>query len=573
MTAMSAVPTAASGLTPPSSSHGSGSSNVNGNGYAWNGNYSTVENDEDPMHYKKTTHSYDATNGHQRSPLISQNGYSPSDSPIAPTPKDSESNLMGTAAAAYISPTHGSGAVKSSSARDSTTGSSDSLPDAYGSSRGTKRLTGEVSPTGSVGNLPDDSKWIHRDKLARIESEELQAAGIFLPAPRSHSRPRHATQERPSASRKTSDADLHTSSRPRKNSSAVAGSTLGASSGDPRFQTGAANWDLRLPEEIAEAEEANYWTSVNGMKGSSRIPVAKVSPAPIPSDVLERDTPARRRRDSSPNDEAADIKMPRTRARSSSASTKLEVAASAAVGSTPQPKRAATDSSPKKAAADSSPKKAVSVRKGSGKSGGTGRQKTRGAPSKDSTSSASGTTRPSTRSGERELGAVSPVNNARAPEGDPPWMVSAYKPDPRLPPDQQLLPTVAKRLQQEKWEREGKFGNIYDREFRPLTDDGFLSPPEPKDKLSPQPDEKQEEKTEDWPLKAEPKSPTAPSLRQQRTGSYSTIPKVQDPPQSPLPPSRGNGAPGQPSPLVRLPDIPDNDASQEKKGCMCCIVM
>ncbi|KAL8282586.1 hypothetical protein RB600_005838 [Gaeumannomyces tritici] len=535
MTAMSAVPTAASGLTPPSSSHGSGSSNLNGSGYAWNGNYSTAENDENPMHYKKTAHSYDATNGHQRSPLISQNGYSPSDSPVAPTPKDSESNLTGMAAAAYISPTLGSGNAKPSSTRDSATGSSDSLPDAHGGSRGTKRVMRDGSPTGSAGILPDDSKWIHRDKLARIENEELQAAGIFLPAPRSHSRPRHATQERPSDSRKTSDADLHT--RSRKNSSAVTGSTLAASSGDPRLQTGAGNWDFRLPEEIAEAEEANYWTSVNGMKGSSRIPVAK---------------------------------MPRTRARSSSASTKLEVAANAAAASTPQPKRAVTDSSPKKAATDSSPKKTVSVRKGSGKSGGTGRQKTRGAPSKDSTSSASGTTRPSTRSGERELGATSP--NARAPEGDPPWMVSAYKPDPRLPPDQQLLPTVAKRLQQEKWEREGKFGSIYDREFRPLTDDGFLSPPEPKDKLSPQPNEKQE-KMEDWPLKAEPKSPTAPSLRQQRTGSYSTIPKVQDPPQSPLPPSRGNGAPGQPSPLIRLPDMPDNDASQEKKGCMCCIVM
>ncbi|KLU80990.1 hypothetical protein MAPG_00086 [Magnaporthiopsis poae ATCC 64411] len=569
MTAMSAAPTAASGFTPPSSSHGSGSSNVNGNGYAWNGSYSTAENDENSMHYRKTANHYDATNGHQRSPLISQNGYSPSDSPVAPTPKDSDSNLTGMAAAAYVSPPYSSSAVKSPSTKDSATVSSDSLPDTYRNSRGTKRLTGEVSPTGSFGGLPDDSKWIHRDKLARIESEELQAAGIFLPAPRSHSRPRHATQERPSATRKTSDADLHGSSRPRKNSSAVAGST---GSGDPRPQGGAANWDLRLPEEIAEAEEANYWTSVNGMKGSSRIPVAKVSPVPIPSDVLERDVPARRRRDSSPNDEGADIKMPRTRARSSSASTKLEAAANTAVGSTPQPKRTATDSSPKKATNGSPPRKAASVRKGSGKSG-TGRQKTRGAPSKDSTSSASGTTRPSTRSGDRELSTASPVNNTRAPEGDPPWMVSAYKPDPRLPPDQQLLPTVAKRLQQEKWEREGKFGNIYDREFRPLTDEGFLSPPDPKDKANPEPTEKPEEKAEDWPLKAEPKSPTAPSLRQQRTGSYSTIPKVQDPPQSPVPPSRGNGAPGQPSPLIRVPDVPDDDARKEKKGCMCCIVM
>jgi hypothetical protein len=154
---------------------------------------------------------------------------------------------------------------------------------------------------------------------------------------------------------------------------------------------------------------------------------------------------------------------------------------------------------------------------------------------------------------------------SKQPEGEPPWMISAYRPDPRLPPDQQLLPTVAKRLQQEKWEREGKFGNIYDKEFRPLTDEGFLKPPEGEAKAN----EKENEKADEWPLKTEARSPT---LSQGRTGSYSTIPKIQDKPNmSPLPSPRGPIQPAQASPVVRVPDAPGED--DKKGGCGCCIVM
>ena len=43
-----------------------------------------------------------------------------------------------------------------------------------------------------------------------------------------------------------------------------------------------------------------------------------------------------------------------------------------------------------------------------------------------------------------------------------------YKPDPRLPPDQQIIPTHAKRMQQEQWESEGRVGSMYDTDFRLL---------------------------------------------------------------------------------------------------------
>lgn len=41
-----------------------------------------------------------------------------------------------------------------------------------------------------------------------------------------------------------------------------------------------------------------------------------------------------------------------------------------------------------------------------------------------------------------------PPTAVNRPEGEPPWLATMYKPDPRLPPDQQLLPTHAKRMQQ-----------------------------------------------------------------------------------------------------------------------------
>lgn len=40
-----------------------------------------------------------------------------------------------------------------------------------------------------------------------------------------------------------------------------------------------------------------------------------------------------------------------------------------------------------------------------------------------------------------------------------------YKPDPRLPPDQQMLPTHAKRLQQEQWDAARKESEIRQREL------------------------------------------------------------------------------------------------------------
>jgi len=150
----------------------------------------------------------------------------------------------------------------------------------------------------------------------------------------------------------------------------------------------------------------------------------------------------------------------------------------------------------------------------------------------------------------------------KSPEGDPPWLATMYKPDPRLPPDQQLLPTVAKRLQQEQWEKEGKFGNTYDTSFRPLNDEGFHQQPD----IARQEVELNEQKPEgdlEWPLRG-PKSPTLSTGRPGTAGNYSTMPKITATVTAPGP------APS-PKPPISVPEPPEEE--KKKGGCGCCMVM
>ncbi|KAI1114274.1 hypothetical protein F5Y14DRAFT_189079 [Nemania sp. NC0429] len=379
----------------------------------------------------------------------------------------------------------------------------------------------------------ENSKWIHRDKLAKIENEELQAAGIVLPKSRTQSRSRRDRSQ--SRRRGTTDSEQPFIPASRKNSD------LGH---DRMPDAEAVNWDLRRPEEIAE-DPSEYWVSHDSTTKSTRIPVAKVSPAPIPSDYIDRDAPVQRKSSHPHFDDEASIAYPRTRSRSGSSANALDDSPNSQLG-----KRSVTDGSPKKSTSASRKTSAPA------KPTTQGRPKTRSGPNARSNSA----TRPPTRSGE-----ISP----RAPEGDPPWLISAYQPDPRLPPDQQLLPTVAKRLQQEKWEQEGAFGSVYDKEFRPLNTDAFAKPPaseKPQDAEGPQQDE--------WPLK--PEAARVPTPNRPGTSSYSTMPKIQDTPtMTPL----GSPRPMQQlrtstSAVVKIPDPPEQPGEKgEKDGCGCCVVM
>jgi hypothetical protein len=141
-----------------------------------------------------------------------------------------------------------------------------------------------------------------------------------------------------------------------------------------------------------------------------------------------------------------------------------------------------------------------------------------------------------------------------------------YKPDPRLPPDQQLLPTVAKRLQQEQWEKEGKFGNAYDTSFRPLNDEEFQQPLQTEPQTAEVEQKAEEDHGSEWPLRG-PRSPTSSAGRPGTAGgagSYSTMPKINGTPQ-------GAGPTQGPKPPIRVQETPE-DANQ-KGGCGCCVIM
>ncbi|KAI8412714.1 hypothetical protein FOFC_05980, partial [Fusarium oxysporum] len=538
MATMAPAPTSTENITPPRSSHGHSDS--------WGYNMPQKENFDNDMN--AGTNHFTTQNGNS-------NSYHSGMDRVG-RKVNSHDNLS---SAKLHNSVDGAGARYISESKTSPALNGNSWGQTFGPQTEDEYSRNAVPIDQEVVVVDEGSKWIHRDKLARIESEELQAAGIFVPRTRNHSKQRRDRSR--SALRRGTDASEN-GPRSRKNSTAVEGRNP---------EIAGESWDLRTPEEIAEEESNAYFTS-NSHKGGSRIPVAKVSPAPISVDRFER---ASRKTSESPDDERT-LTNEKTRPGSAHMMKGFDAmsANSNHNNSLPAPKRTATDTSPKKGA--TGPRKTS----GPSKTGtaATGRPKTRSGSIGNSIS-----TRPSTRSGE-----LSPGN--KAPEGDPPWMINSYKPDPRLPPDQQLLPTVARRLQQEKWEKEGKFGDVYDKDFRPLNDNELGKPDQldQADKTE-ETDEKQRETSPEgeWPLKLEPtKSPT------QRAGGYSTMPKISDKPQnSPLPSPRTPLSPNAPNapqapaqeqskpepsterPVQQHPQQPQPAEDDSKGGCGCCVVM
>ena len=64
-------------------------------------------------------------------------------------------------------------------------------------------------------------------------------------------------------------------------------------------------------------------------------------------------------------------------------------------------------------------------------------------------------------------------------KGEPPWIQHSFSPDPSLPAEEQLIPTVAKRLNQERLEREKGLVTVWDRDMRPLEGDKRCPHPRP----------------------------------------------------------------------------------------------
>ena len=469
---------------------------------------------------------------------------------------------------------------------------------------------------------PERSRWIHRDKLAMIESHEMQEAGIKLPPQRQRSvtsRSRSRRERNRSLDQTTQvlgqDEGMPPSKDRKKRRTEPSTERDGGSE-----QALVHDFDIRSPEEIAADNHIDISPSgryrqpqPDARKTSSRIPLPRSSPMPISQEHIERDTPLPRKRGTSGNYGNGDengLFYSRVRSRNNSVgSAVLLDEVDSNPNHTPTP---ATNSHPLNQSIPSqtqrTPASAQRPKSRSGLDTTPLSQKPR-IVSTTATSSprtpSSTVQRPKSRSGLEPR----PATAINRPEGEAPWLATMYKPDPRLPPEEQILPTHAKRIQQEQWERAQKESqpriremdpqhrkNNHEkpsaqlpREFSPLAEHTVngLQP------SSRDADEKalREQSASEWPLtQAKPrKSPSAsgglnanPALGGEggQHAGYSPIPRVKQG----TSPTLGNVTdirPGHravdPFERERMARREDEkggrDEAQKEKSCACCLVM
>lgn len=351
----------------------------------------------------------------------------------------------------------------------------DSLLDLYSK----PRSLGESSLRGSMDRAlpqeelflededPERSRWIHRDKLAMIESHEMQEAGIKLPPQRQKS-----TTSRSRSRREKNRSQDHTPpvDRDEEMPNLKERKQRRTESPTPQDDGGEHSLvnksDIRTPGEIA-ANNSMEPNASNGSrqqqdlrKSSSRIPLPRSSPLPIPQDYIERDTPLPRKRGVSGNYSNGDensLSYSRVRSRNNSVGSAI-LLDDIDNNSNPTPNPASHPTSPNQITPSKTQRSPSSAQRPKSRSGLDTVPLSQKPRIISTTTTASPRTpsstiqRPKSRSGLE----TRPTTAKNRPEGEAPWLATMYKPDSRLPPEEQLLPTHAKRLQQEQWERAQK---------------------------------------------------------------------------------------------------------------------
>lgn len=312
---------------------------------------------------------------------------------------------------------------------------------------------------------PERSRWIHRDKLAMIESHEMQEAGIKLPPQRQKStasRSRSRREKNRSQDQTTvitgQDEDMPSLKERKKGRSE---SPIRQDDGGEH--TSVNEFDIRTPEERATDHHMYNNHSIESRqpqldlrKSSSRIPLPRSSPMPIPQEHIARDTPLPRKRGTSGNYSNGDengLSYSRVRSRNNSVSSAILLDDIENIPNhTPTP--ASNPTHPASSRTQRTPSSAQRPKSRSGLDTTPLSQK----PRMVSTTTATPRTPPSTAPRPKSRSGLEPrpATAINRPEGEAPWLATMYKPDPRLPPEEQLLPTHAKRLQQEQWERAQK---------------------------------------------------------------------------------------------------------------------
>ncbi|KAF1350939.1 hypothetical protein BDV97DRAFT_368634 [Delphinella strobiligena] len=450
----------------------------------------------------------------------------------------------------------------------------------------------------------DDSAWIHRDKLAQIESREMAQAGIRV---RHTSRHRESNSETRSASRSASRSANRSASRTgnRQPQSQDALSDHTSASMLPPFQETYRNdvpstrqavpqhssdddtleYDPAMLQDIPIEKVTNSYNRSMSRPVTSRIPIARASPAPVSSAVVERDSPlprsTRNRNGSIPLSAVSveKISYQKTRPRSQSLGSQATMDEAVNPRTPPttrtrprsshfqpsqQTRSAAKDSpsaSPPKARNAPKPASSTAGRKVTTNSRNAPRSRNTSAVRKDSPN-----TRPVSSS------ATPPV---KRPEGEAPWIATMYKPDPRLPQDQQILPTHAKRMLQGQLDKDKRdFSTLDDNDLAKMGAFPDPSPPVEPEVVTEKPQSPTKETPASeppWPLPSK-KSDTTSVRPGSTSGGYRITPTVSLPSASPESrpiPSRA----GTRGSVQRVPDIDEKASTKKEKGCACCIVM
>ncbi|KAI8936697.1 hypothetical protein NX059_007088 [Plenodomus lindquistii] len=409
----------------------------------------------------------------------------------------------------------------------------------------------------------DETNWIHRDKLKEIETRELEEAGFRVGRPSSRSNSRSQSATRRPRDRTNSESTELTQMEDRTERRIVSPIPAEDDEAYEQYNT----WNAMNQEQgMQDFQPASPRTTHGARPSTSRIPLPKTSGIPVPASLADRDAPLPRSRTSSMNWNGDAIATNGARIRSGSVGSQAllddaedgrQITPPYAGHSRNLSARSNSPQSPQK-----SPVKAKTPGKPSTTSGPrkTSLQKTQ--PKRATSNAANGT--------------VSRPTTSHRPEGEAPWIATMHKPDPRLPPDQQIIPTHAKRMQQQQWENEGRVGSMYDKDFRQLDDN---SPDKRLSQIDPIALEKARE-NEAWPLsspekheqpmeKVESDVAKSPALEQ---GGYKLTPTI---PQGPRSPSPKMAPPIEPpgrnsTTVTRVPEPVEE--VKEKKGCGCIVM-
>lgn len=435
---------------------------------------------------------------------------------------------------------------------------------------------------GSTDPEYDEDHWIHRDKLKEIETRELEEAGFRVGrSSRSNSRRSQSTSRR-ARDRTNSESTERTQNgderpEPRKRVSTIPAGDEEAYDYDPHPASPTS------PTDTVEFQPMSPKANHTVRPSTSRIPLPKTSGIPVPAAVAERDAPLPRSRSGSAHLNGDSLATMGARVRSGSVGSQV-LLDDYEDGQERNPRQGGhrRNTSTGSMSPPKSPQKSPVKGKAQGKTNPASSRKTSVQKKQTKPRTTSGNSPPTKRPGTSGGGIATRPTTGHRPEGEAPWIASMYKPDPRLPPDQQIIPTHAKRMQQEQWENEGRVGSMYDKDFRLLNDDDMTSKRLSQlANLDPIAIEKARQ-DETWPLpsptKNESSSPLekvdtntakSPTMEQNAYKLTPTIPQGVD--RAPSPKMAPPIQPPQPKPEVtRVPE--PKEETKEKKG-LCCIVM